>query len=65
MSCCGVDDYNDFQTSEKFRQGNMTVPTTCCVLEGDFRKFTPKDPNCPYSPSEANSYYKTVSLYLF
>lgn len=59
MSCCGVDDYNDFKTSERFQQGNMTVPTTCCVLEGDFRKFIPKDPNCPYSPSEANSYYKT------
>ncbi|RZF38123.1 hypothetical protein LSTR_LSTR005484 [Laodelphax striatellus] len=59
MSCCGVDDYKDFQTSEKFKEGNMTVPVACCVLEGDFRRFSPRDPNCPYSPSEANSYYKT------
>uniref|UniRef100_U5EXB2 Tetraspanin n=1 Tax=Corethrella appendiculata TaxID=1370023 RepID=U5EXB2_9DIPT len=58
MSCCGVDDYKDFNLSDKWVQtkGNRIIPESCCVLSGPFE---PRDKNCPYSPSEANSFYKT------
>lgn len=60
-----MDSYKDFEESPFRIRGNMTVPVACCVLVGekdDPRRLQPKDPRCPYSPSEGNSYYKTVSL---
>ncbi|XP_054263946.1 tetraspanin-18-like [Macrosteles quadrilineatus] len=59
MSCCGVDSFEDFE--EKFKEENSTqvMPAACCVLEGDYRRFTPKFPNCTQNPSSVNSYYMT------
>jgi len=60
MKCCGVDSYEDFRESKKWNEGNKTVPEACCVLEGDIAKFQPKFKNCPYKPSDTNSYWKKV-----
>ncbi|EEB14869.1 tetraspanin-18, putative [Pediculus humanus corporis] len=62
LKCCGVDNFHDFESSKFRTEGNKTVPESCCVLVGDkndVNKLTPKDPRCPYRPSEANSYYMT------
>lgn len=61
MSCCGVDDYKDFNLSENWTtyKNNRTIPEPCCVLS-DPMKFTPRDLNCPIFPSDANSYWKKV-----
>jgi len=60
MKCCGVDSYEDFRESKKWIEANKTVPEACCVLEGDIAKFQPKLKNCPYNPSDTNSYWKKV-----
>uniref|UniRef100_A0A1B0D3H1 Uncharacterized protein n=2 Tax=Phlebotomus papatasi TaxID=29031 RepID=A0A1B0D3H1_PHLPP len=59
MSCCGVNDYKDFSSSENWMRdrGNRTIPEACCMLT-DKSLLELRDPNCPYSPSENNSYYK-------
>ncbi|KAK6616995.1 hypothetical protein RUM43_014780 [Polyplax serrata] len=62
LKCCGVDNFHDFEGSQFLEEGNKTVPEACCVLIGDkadVNKLNPKDPRCPYKPSEANSYYMT------
>jgi len=59
MSCCGVDDYKDFNLSDSWIsfKGNRTIPESCCVLQ-DPVKLIPRDLNCPSSPSDANSYWR-------
>uniref|UniRef100_A0A1L8DK44 Tetraspanin n=1 Tax=Nyssomyia neivai TaxID=330878 RepID=A0A1L8DK44_9DIPT len=59
MSCCGVNDYKDFSSSENWMRdrGNRTVPEACCMLN-DKSLLELRDTSCPYSPSESNSYYK-------
>lgn len=62
LQCCGVDNYYDFADSQFRLKGNMTVPKACCALVGDVtntQNLQPKDPRCPYSPSQTNSYYMT------
>jgi tetraspanin-18 len=63
MKCCGVDSYEDFRESKKWTEGNKTVPEACCILEGEVAKFEPKFKNCPYKPSDSNSYWKKVCVY--
>lgn len=48
MSCCGVNDFNDFETSPAWHtnKGNRTIPEACCKL-ADKTTFRPEDPNCP------------------
>ncbi|XP_025830410.1 CD82 antigen [Agrilus planipennis] len=60
LSCCGVDDYRDFDSSPKWvaEKGRKQVPESCCVLEGDKTLFKPTSPYCTTSPSESNSYYQ-------
>lgn len=58
MSCCGVDSYKDFPESPKWITGNKTIPDACCVLDGEVSLFKVKDPQCPYNPTDDNSYYK-------
>ncbi|XP_071451071.1 tetraspanin-18-like [Hetaerina americana] len=68
MSCCGVDNYQDFQTSEKWRLGSKKVPEACCVLVPDGPDpslFKPRDPDCPKNPSATNSYYETGCYQVF
>lgn len=62
MSCCGVTNYEDFNLSENWVQnkGNRTIPEACCVLTTDKKLFTPRDSNCPQSPTEKNSYFMKV-----
>ncbi|XP_063244344.1 CD151 antigen-like [Bacillus rossius redtenbacheri] len=60
MKCCGVDSGEDFNESPwgtSKERNSKKVPEACCILVGDMSKFTPKDPLCPVSPSESNSYY--------
>lgn len=61
MSCCGVDNYKDFPESPKWIIGNKTIPDACCVLDGEVSLFKVKDPQCPYNPTEENSYYQKVN----
>jgi tetraspanin-18 len=60
MKCCGVDSYEDFKASKKWNEGDKIIPKACCVLKGDIPRFQPKDKDCPYKPSDTNSYWKTV-----
>lgn len=65
MKCCGVNDYNDFSKSDSWNlnRGNKTVPEACChqsIRDGESR---PTDDTCTTSPSEANSFYKKVSMW--
>lgn len=64
LQCCGVDDYQDFANTAWIRETNKVIPESCCVLE-DYLTLKPLSPTCMSSPSEANSYYKNVSLFLF
>lgn len=59
MSCCGVNNYKDFDESPKWldRLNRTTVPIACCKLKGDGSLFIPDDPHCPNSPTDYNSYY--------
>lgn len=57
LQCCGVDNYRDFEQSEKWAKTGKTVPESCCVLEGDKALFRPISSTCTRSPSDANSYY--------
>ncbi|CAD7081998.1 unnamed protein product [Hermetia illucens] len=54
LNCCGVQNYKDFESSPAWNanKGNRTVPETCCILENGMLK----DPNCPNTPTDANSY---------
>lgn len=63
MSCCGIDSYRDFDSSENWKanRGDRTVPETCCKLS-DKTLFTPADPSCPISPNDSNSYLNKVSI---
>lgn len=66
MSCCGVNDYKDFETSPNWisGKGNRTIPEACCILANG-TLFTPKDPSCTTYPSDSNSYYKNVRTIFF
>ncbi|XP_065075158.1 tetraspanin-18 [Ochlerotatus camptorhynchus] len=57
MHCCGVDDYKDFNLSDKWNEskGSRVIPEACCTQTSLFELL---DKNCPYSPSDSNSYYK-------
>ncbi|XP_011180604.1 CD82 antigen [Zeugodacus cucurbitae] len=59
MSCCGVNDYRDFDASLAWvsNKGNRTLPEACCVLK-DVSQMLPRDDDCVINPSESNSYYK-------
>lgn len=65
LRCCGVENYKDFDLSEKWRvrSNDRVVPEACCVLERQKGVFIPRDPTCPKSPSESNSHYMNVSTY--
>ncbi|XP_070501913.1 tetraspanin-18B isoform X1 [Chironomus tepperi] len=58
FQCCGVNSYSDFETSPFWlsNRGSRMVPEACCQLS-DKTLITPSDLNCPYSPSDENSYY--------
>uniref|UniRef100_A0A182WML0 Tetraspanin n=1 Tax=Anopheles minimus TaxID=112268 RepID=A0A182WML0_9DIPT len=57
LHCCGVDDYRDFALSEKWNESkrDKIIPTACCVQTA---LYEPQDKNCPFSPTESNSYFK-------
>ncbi|XP_012271321.1 tetraspanin-1 isoform X1 [Orussus abietinus] len=55
LHCCGVESYLDFRESANWTATGKLVPEACCIKENG----VPKEPSCPLSPTEANSYYKT------
>uniref|UniRef100_A0A336M6E9 Tetraspanin n=1 Tax=Culicoides sonorensis TaxID=179676 RepID=A0A336M6E9_CULSO len=59
MSCCGVNDYKDFELSDNWTtyKHNRTIPEACCILS-DTVRFTPRDLSCPSAPSDQNSNWK-------
>lgn len=59
LSCCGVDNYKDFQHSEKWVKSGKTIPESCCVLD-DKTLFKQMTTTCNRSPNESNSYYMKV-----
>ena len=61
MECCGVNSYNDFETSSFWaaNKGSRLVPEACCVLK-DKTLMIPVDSNCAYSPNDKNSFYMKV-----
>lgn len=65
MKCCGVDDYRDFSSSEKWQthKGNRTIPDTCCKFHMENDKYVPLEKDCALYPSDTNSNYKTVNIY--
>ncbi|CAH1716624.1 unnamed protein product [Chironomus riparius] len=65
FKCCGVNSYADFETSPFWltNRGSRNVPEACCHLS-DKALITPSDLNCPYSPSDENSYYMKVRLFV-
>lgn len=56
LKCCGVDNYEDYQQNQVWKQQSYVIPPSCCALSLDNK---PLDPTCTTSPNEANSYYKT------
>lgn len=64
MSCCGVNDFKDFETSSNWLngKGNGTIPEACCILLNS-TIFKPKDPSCSQYPNDSNSFYKNVNIY--
>lgn len=54
LSCCGVDDYKDFEDAINWDK-NKVIPESCCVLS-DASTFKPKFPICTTRPDELNSY---------
>ncbi|CRK86166.1 CLUMA_CG000019, isoform A [Clunio marinus] len=58
MGCCGVNSYNDFDKSQYWMTNKVSrvVPEACCILS-DKVLIKPQDLNCPYEPSESNSFY--------
>uniref|UniRef100_A0A8D8VXT7 Tetraspanin n=1 Tax=Cacopsylla melanoneura TaxID=428564 RepID=A0A8D8VXT7_9HEMI len=65
LSCCGVDDFTDFNLSRQWNTSGLQVPPACCNLVGNKFDFQPLDPDCVYHPSDVNSYYRIVRTYLF
>lgn len=69
MSCCGVDNYKDFNKArpwmdEVAKEGTgLVVPASCCILKSgtDSLLMVPQYAECPTSPSESNSFLNTVS----
>lgn len=63
MRCCGVENYKDFELSEKWKgqRDNRIVPEACCVLQRRNGYFKPQDESCPYAPSDTNSHFNSVS----
>lgn len=61
MECCGVNSYNDFETSSFWaaNKGSRVAPEACCILS-DKTLLTPVDNNCAYSPTDKNSFYMKV-----
>lgn len=61
LSCCGVDNYRDFQSSESWirNKGNRSVPEACCIYD-DLSVLKLRDPQCPQEPSSSNSYINKV-----
>lgn len=62
FKCCGVNSYSDFESSPFWVQNKSSrqIPEACCVLS-DRTLIKPQDLNCPYAPSEMNSFYMKVS----
>jgi len=62
LSCCGVEDYTDFDTAKIFIEKSKLeglgrkVPESCCKLKGDPLLLRPEDPTCIISPDDSNSY---------
>lgn len=61
FECCGVNSYNDFDRSEKWlaNRSSRVVPESCCKLI-DKLVIKLEDNNCPYAPTDRNSYYMKV-----
>jgi len=61
MRCCGVENYKDFELSEKWKgqRDNRIVPEACCVLQRRNGYFKPQDESCPYAPSDTNSHFNS------
>ncbi|CAG9764589.1 unnamed protein product [Ceutorhynchus assimilis] len=55
LKCCGVDNGEDYQRNEAWKQQSYIVPPSCCALSFDNK---PLDPNCVTAPNESNSYYR-------
>lgn len=66
MRCCGVEDYRDFNLSEKWKEqaDGRKVPEACCVLQKRNSVFIPQDDRCPYEPSATNSHFESVRIVL-
>lgn len=54
LSCCGVDNYQDFKEAEKW-DGRLELPESCCVLS-DKTTFKPLSPTCTTYPDASNSF---------
>lgn len=61
MSCCGVNDYQDFETSTSWlaNREDKILPDACCKLT-DTPNFALLDANCPKTPTESNSFKDKV-----
>ncbi|XP_057339112.1 tetraspanin-1-like [Microplitis mediator] len=53
MTCCGVDNYMDFQLSSNWSTAEKSIPEACCYKVNKILK----DPYCTTRPSLSNSYY--------
>lgn len=65
MQCCGVNNYRDFEAAPKWNatRGSDVVPQPCCKQQTQpDGKSVLLDTHCLGQPSEANSFYMTVSL---
>lgn len=60
MSCCGVNNYTDFNDTPWKRSTSLVVPVSCCKLHGQVIDFKPEDPTCVSSPTESNSFRMKV-----
>ncbi|KAK4286872.1 hypothetical protein Pmani_040041 [Petrolisthes manimaculis] len=62
LKCCGVNNYTDFQQASMWqanKSADWLLPSACCVLEGDPKRFQPLDSACLTDPNQDNSYYLT------
>jgi len=56
MSCCGVNNYTDFNDTPWKKTVNQVIPVSCCKLHGELIDFKPEDETCVNSPTERNSF---------
>ena len=71
--CCGLVDYEDFETALKWEREytvdgtklKLPIPLACCRVNDDFPRGIPDDVMCTSEPNLKNSFQDVVSLFIY